>query len=81
MGLLEDLSDESNFPKTRRAWCSVCELVKGLPSKDAEAFKARLANKAITHAALAVVLKKNGHDISSTTIGRHRRGICTGDAK
>lgn len=81
MGLLEDLTDESNFPKTRRAWCSLCELIKSLPVKEAEVFKERLTNKAITHAALAVVLKKNGHDIGSSTIGRHRRGICTGDAK
>lgn len=81
MGLLEDLSNESNFPKPKRAWCSVCELIKSLPEKEAAAFKMRLTSKTITHAALTAVLKKNGHEISSATIGRHRRGICTGDAK
>lgn len=81
MGLLEDLGNESNFPKSRRAWCSVCELIKDLDSKESEALKSRLNNKTITHAALSEVLRKNGYEISSSTLGRHRRGICTGDAK
>jgi hypothetical protein len=81
MGLLEDLGDESNFPKTRRAWCSVCEMLKKISPAEAKMFSERLANKTITHASLSVVLKKNGFDISDSTIGRHRRGVCQGVAK
>jgi DNA-binding transcriptional regulator WhiA len=80
MGLLEDLSDEKNFSKVKRAWCSVCELLKDLPLEDSKAFAIRLDNKAITHNSLAEVLKKNGYEISSSTLGRHRRKLCTGDS-
>jgi hypothetical protein len=81
MGLLEDLGDESNFPKTKRAWCSMCELLGSLPEKEAEMLKARLALKHITHVSISLVLTKNGYEISDSTIGRHRRGVCQGVAK
>lgn len=80
MGLLEELIDEKNFPKTRRAWCSVCELLKDLPEADSAALKMRLESKTITHNALSEVLKRNGYEISSSTLGRHRRKLCTGDS-
>lgn len=78
MGLLDDLNDDANFPKPKRAWCSVCELIKSLSPSEAKAFTARLADKNITHVALANVLKNNGYEIGDSTIGRHRRGICNG---
>jgi len=78
MGLLEDLGNESNFPDARRAWCTVCELLKELLPKESEALKLRLDNKNITHMSIANVLKNNGHPISDSTVGRHRRGSCTG---
>lgn len=81
MGLLEDLGNESNFPKTRRAWCSVCEMLKDISPAESKVFAERLTNKTITHASLSVVLKKNGFDISDSTIGRHRRGVCQGVTK
>jgi ActR/RegA family two-component response regulator len=81
MGLLEDLGNESNFPKTKRAWCSVCELFSDLTDKEAEMLKARMSLKHITHVAISEVLKKNGYEISDSTIGRHRRGVCQGVAK
>ena len=68
MGLLEDLGDESNFPKTKRAWCSVCELLGNLPEKESEILAARMALKQITHASLSVVLKKNGYEISDSFV-------------
>lgn len=78
MGLLEDLGDENNFPAVRRAWCTVCELLKQLPPKESQALQLRLDNKNISHMAISVVLKNNNHAISDSTIGRHRRGRCTG---
>ena len=81
MGLLEDLCNESNFPVTRRAWCSVCELLKKIGHTERKALISRLENKAITHISLSVVLKNNGYEISDSTIGRHRRGVCQGVAK
>jgi len=81
MGLLEDLGDDNNFPNARRAWCTVCELLKQLPPKESQALKLRMDNKNITHMAIAAVLKNNNHNISDSTIGRHRRGRCTGVAR
>jgi hypothetical protein len=81
MGLLEDLGNESNFPDSRRAWCSVCTLLKQLPQKESEALKLRMDNSRITHISIAAVLKDNGHSISDSTIGRHRRNRCTGVAR
>ena len=81
MGLLEDLGDESNFPVTRRAWCTVCEMFKKVSPEEAKILEERFANKAITHVSLSIVLRKNGFDISDGTIGRHRRGLCQGVAK
>lgn len=81
MGLLEDLGDESNFPTSKRAWCSVCEMLKSVTPAETKMLNERLSNKSITHVSLSVVLKKNGFDISDSTIGRHRRGVCQGVAK
>ena len=78
MGLLEDLDDENNFPIVRRAWCSVCELLKQLSPNEKQALQLRMDNKNITHTAISNVLKNNGHNISDSTMGRHRRGRCTG---
>lgn len=78
MGLFEDLNNEQNFPITRRAWCTVCELLNELPPKEKEALQLRMDNKNITHTALSAVLNNNGHPISDSTIGRHRRGRCNG---
>jgi hypothetical protein len=81
MGLLEDLGNESNFADVRRAWCSVCTLLKDLPEKESQALKLRMENKNITHMSIANVLKDNNYPISDNTIGRHRRGRCTGVAR
>ena len=78
MGLLEDLGNESNFPTTKRAWCSVCEMLKSVTDAERVALISRFENKAISHISLSVVLKNNGYEISDSTIGRHRRGVCQG---
>jgi hypothetical protein len=81
MGLLEDLGNDSNFPHPRKAWCSVCELLKKLSPKESQALQVRIDNKNITHMAISSVLTNNGYPISDSTIGRHRRGRCTGVAR
>lgn len=81
MGLLEDLSNESNFPSPTRALCSVCKLLKDLPEKEGKALQQRFNEKNISHTSLAIVLKNNGIIISDSVIGRHRRGICSGSKR
>ena len=80
MGLLEDLTNDKNFRAVKRAWCTVCELLKDLPAEDSKALAIRLDNKTISHNSLAEVLKKNGYEISASTLGRHRRKLCAGDS-
>jgi len=81
MGLLEDLGNESNFPSVTRAWCSVCTLLKNLSPLESKALQQRMDNPKISHMAIHEVLKKNDYSISDNTIGRHRRGRCSGVAR
>lgn len=80
MGLLDDLNDETNF-KVVRSWCSTCTMLAELSDKEREAIQLRLDDKNITHASLSAVLKKHGYNISGDTLGRHRRGMCSGVAR
>jgi hypothetical protein len=81
VGLLEDLKNEANFPKARRALCSVCSLLQGLPKAEATLLQERFDDKKISHTALSVVLRDNGYAISDSVIGRHRRRVCAGVAE
>jgi hypothetical protein len=81
MGLLEALTNEGNFPKSRGSYCSVCNLLGDLELKEREVLEARMNTKSISHVSLSQVLRSNGYDISDGTIGRHRRKVCGGVAK
>lgn len=81
MGLVDDLNNEANFVTPKRAWCSVCELFKKLSKAEQVALQARFDDESISHTSLSTVLKKNGHNLSDQTIGRHRRKQCTNGAK
>jgi len=78
VGLLEDLKNEANFPTTRKALCSVCSLLQGLPKAEMTLLQERFDDKLVSHIALAKVLRNNGHAISDSVIGRHRRKVCAG---
>ena len=81
MGLLEDLKNEANFPKARRALCSVCSLLHGLPKAEATLLQERFDDKKISHTALSKVLRDNGYSVSDSVVGRHRRRVCAGVAE
>ncbi len=81
MGLLEDLKNEANFPKARRALCSVCSLLDGLQKAEATLLQERFEDKKISHTSLSKVLRDNGYSISDSVIGRHRRKVCAGVAE
>jgi len=78
VGLLEVLKNEANFPTTRKALCSVCALLQGLPKAEVTLLQERFDDKLVSHIALAKVLRDNGHAISDSVIGRHRRKVCAG---
>jgi hypothetical protein len=78
VGLLEDLKNEANFPTSRRAFCSVCALLQGLPKVESSLLQERFDDKHVSHIALSKVLRENGYSISDSVIGRHRRKVCAG---
>lgn len=78
MSLLDDLTDPSNFGIRRGPGCTVCNLAAELPADEAQALASLLVNPKVTSASISRVLKKHGHQIGETTIGRHRRGQCRG---
>lgn len=75
MGLLDELNDPSNFTgQGNRFRCSVCELVKELPEKEAEVLKKRLLDTKVGHSNISDVLIRNGFMIGRGAIARHRKG-------
>ena len=74
--------DLSEFRKLKPATntCGVVRVAKILVETDterAEKLKAALMDEDITHTAIEMVLKNWGHQLSSSVISRHRRGLCT----
>lgn len=74
MGLLDELNDQTNFKDNRsRFSCSVCELIKELPEKEAEVLRKRLLDSKVAHSNLSDVLIRNGYHIGRGAIARHRK--------
>lgn len=74
MGLLDELTDQSNFTGNgNRFKCSVCELIKELPEKEAEALRKRLLDSKVGHSNISDVLIRNGYMIGRGAIARHRK--------
>ena len=76
MALLDDLADDKNFRGKAATPCTVCTLFNKLPKDDLKVLNSRLADTAITSAAIARVLTANGHNVQGQTLARHRRGDC-----
>jgi hypothetical protein len=81
MGLLDDLKNEANFVDKPRSWCSTCTLLENLPPEERKLLTAKMDDKSISHSAISKVLKANGYDLATGTLGRHRRGECQRVAK
>jgi len=56
--------------------CSVALILDKLDPDDRAALEAWLDNPLKRHSLIAAALKKNGHPIQDSTIGRHRNGKC-----
>jgi hypothetical protein len=57
--------------------CPIVRIFDVLDPKDAAVLTAALADRDVTHAAIANVLTSNGHRIVQDAVGRHRRGACS----
>lgn len=58
--------------------CSMCQLAERLDVADRMALDAALADDAILTTVIARALKRDGHDVSTETVRRHRKGECKG---
>ncbi len=56
--------------------CSVAALMKSLPTSDAEALRAAIADDRWRGTDISRVLADEGIHLSGTTLARHRRGAC-----
>lgn len=68
MTLLDDLENVSR----KKASCSVAQIIKTLNVQEAKALNKALDDPDASPTNLALILNKNGYDISRQTINRHR---------
>lgn len=77
------LDDFANESKPSRSPCSMAEVRAALSPSDLKALDQALATPGFTHAAIARVLRRAGHQVAQGTVSRHRLGNCScprGDA-
>lgn len=71
---------EGLTPPKKPGICRVGELLQKLDEKDQEILKEALSDrKRWSHMALAKALTERGLSISSSSIQRHRTGLCAND--
>jgi hypothetical protein len=68
MALLDDLENVSR----KKASCSIAEIIKTLNTQEAKALNKALNDPDSSPTNLALILNKNGYEISRQTINRHR---------
>ena len=73
MGLLDEI--KSARPKVGGR-CSIPMFLDSLSDKDRADVEAALADPTIAATAIAKVLQARGHNMSASTLQRHRRGAC-----
>ena len=56
--------------------CTVCTVFDKLSKDDAEALREALADATFTGAGISRALKSEGHNISGSSVMRHRKGEC-----
>lgn len=69
---------EQHKPTRKGPRCTMCDLMDTLDKRDIAALTAALADETFTHAAISRALRAEGHKVSAITVGRHRKGECSG---
>ena len=69
---------EQHKPTRKGPRCTMCDLMDILDKRDSTALAAALADETFTHAAISRALRAEGHKVSAITVGRHRKGECSG---
>ena len=63
-------------PARKGGSCHTCALLAELPPAEAKALADALADPRFSNSGLSKILKDEGYQIASSTVGRHRRGEC-----
>lgn len=63
--------------QARPSMCTVKTILETLSPADQEAMQQAFDTPGVQGTSIAKVLKKRGHQISSHTVQRHRRGSCS----
>lgn len=61
----------------RAPGCTIRTILAALADQDRNALVSALETPAVTGAAIAAVLKRRGFSITSHTVQRHRRKVCS----
>lgn len=78
MGFADSLKVEQERGVKKGPLCSVCVLIGQLPKQDGKALSDALADPTVQTSVIFRALRSEGHQISSTTLGRHRKRECRG---
>lgn len=76
MSLADALKEHAVTVKGPR--CTVCSLLDDLEPTDAKILSEALADHAYTHNGISRALRAEGHNITASTLSRHRKGECAG---
>lgn len=71
-----DLVDQAPPPSRNGMPCSVGKLLGSLPDKEQEGLRSILSNDAWTNPQINAAILAEGHTVSETQIGKHRRNQC-----
>ena len=74
MGLADSL--EANKSTLKGPMCSVCHLTTRLDPKERAVLESAFNDDVYTSAAITRALKAEGHEVSTHSVARHRRGEC-----
>lgn len=72
-----DLEAMRQKSKPARPRCTFGIVAEQLDADDLAVVDAAMSDPGITGTAIAEVLRGEGHDITATTVQRHRRGECS----
>ena len=56
--------------------CRLCVIIRTLSGPDQQALADAFADHRLTTSAITRALKAEGHEVSQTSVGRHRKGEC-----
>ena len=79
MGLEEALA--ANKTSRKGPVCSICFVISRMPEGDRVVLAQAFDDDTFTSAAITRALKAEGHEVSTHSVARHRRGECSRESR